>query len=103
MEIVKFKDQTWQEIPDHQNPAMMKNGFGETEECIMICKDNRQRVNANSFLVIHVQPDTDITQKGCFWKFEDAELFASAFKVFLVKLNLELATLESDDKLKGEE
>ena len=86
LEIVKFLDSTWQEIPEQDNPAMQCNmikdpdNFGAliNQECIMINKGNREayHITNGGFIVSRVPKNGDIIKLGVFWKVENAELFA---------------------------
>ena len=83
MEIVKFLNHTWQEIPYQDNPAMnhmqTKDGWIK-QECIMIFKGNYQRITDGGFVVALVPKDSDIIKMGVFWTSESAEMFAEAFE-----------------------
>ena len=72
MDIVKFLDNTWQEIPEQDNPAM------NNDECIMIFKGTRDayRISHGGFVVVRVPKEGDIIKLGVFWKIENAEIFA---------------------------
>jgi hypothetical protein len=92
MDIVKFLDKTWQEIPKQDNPAMRCNmvkdrgNFGALThpECIMIFKGKyqgcakRQGVSDGGFVVAMVPKEGDIINLGVFWRAELAELLAVA-------------------------
>ncbi len=82
MEILKFLDKTWQEIPDQDNPAMqywhLKNWYRRHEECIMIFKGRYKGVANGGFVVAKVPLEGDITLMGIFWLPEAANLFAVA-------------------------
>ena len=90
MEIVKFLDKTWQEIPEQDNPAMRCNmikdpdDFGNliNSECIMIFKGTRDafQVTGGGFVVSRVPRNGDIIQLGVFWTAPMAELFANCLK-----------------------
>ena len=81
MEVVNFADKTWQEIPEQDNPAMNYNTYHGTqwrvEECIMIFKGRFDRVTDGGIVVAHVPCEGDITQKGVFWRLEEAEKYAN--------------------------
>ena len=89
MEIVKFLEQTWQEIPDQDNPAMAcnmikdMNNFGALihPECIMIFKGNYPLISDGGFVVASVPKEGDIIKLGVFWNSNVAELFAESFNV----------------------
>jgi len=86
MEIVKFETQTWQEIPDQDNPAMFSLGLEgdkHSQECIMIFKGKYERVSDGGFVVAYCPERSDIIKKGVFWNLEDAEIFADALNLFL--------------------
>ncbi len=52
MDIVKFIDQTFHQIPEQDNPA-----FGK-RECIMICKATDQPAEEDKRLsILHIIPD----------------------------------------------
>jgi hypothetical protein len=86
LDIVKFLDSKWQEIPEQDNPAMRCNmiedpeNFGAliNQECIMICKGSRDsyKITDGGFVVIRVPKNGDIIKLGVFWRPENAELFA---------------------------
>ena len=90
MNVVKFLNKKWQEIPELENPAMAcnmvkdMNNFGAliNHECIMIFKgsyqgcDKHQGISDGGFVVAKVPKEGDITKLGVFWKSETAELFA---------------------------
>ena len=86
MEIVKFLNNTWQEIPEQDNPAMRCNMIKDTDnfgalindECIMIFKGTRDayRIINGGFIVARVPKEGDIIKLGVFWKVKSAELFA---------------------------
>lgn len=86
LEIVKFLDSTWQEIPEQDNPAMScnmiadKDNFGAliNQECIMILKGSRDsyKITNGGFVVVRVPKNGDIIKLGVFWRVENAELFA---------------------------
>ena len=81
MEIVNFKNKTWQEIPEQDNPAMQettyRGGRERPDECIMIFKGTHDRITDGGIVVAHVPMDGDITKKGVFWNIENAEIFAN--------------------------
>lgn len=83
MEIVKFLDKTWQEIPEQDNPAMPYEG--KKDECLMIFKGRYDRIADGGYVVAFVSPemDTDITKLGVFWSANIAELFADSFNTGL--------------------
>lgn len=85
MEIVKFLNETWQEIPEQDNPAM--NTFKTKEgrikqECILIFKGKYQGtcnscgVADGGFVVALNPKQGELIKKGIFWTVKDAELFA---------------------------
>lgn len=86
MEIIKFLNSTWQEIPEQDNPAMQCNmikdadNFGASihPECIMIFKGLREayQIRDGGFVVARVPKEGDIIRLGVFWSAENAELFA---------------------------
>ena len=86
MDIVKFLNSTWQEIPDQDNPAMRCNMIADVDnhgafvhpECIIICKGTRDsyQITDGGFVVVQVPKEGDIVRLGVFWKAENAELFA---------------------------
>jgi len=88
MEIVKFLDQTWQEIPEQDNPAMRCNmikdpdNFGDLihPECIMINKGSKDKfhITEGGFIVSKVEKHGDMIKLGVFWTSESAEFFANA-------------------------
>lgn len=88
LEIVKFLDKTWQEIPERDNPAMQCNMIVDPDnagtlmhaECIMIYKGNKEafRVKEGGFVVSRVQKQGDLMRLGVFWRAELAEVFAEA-------------------------
>ena len=86
MEIIKFEDQTWQDIPDQDNPAMHKqmfdDGFRRPEECIMIFRGEYSRITNGGFVVAHVPLEGDIIKQGVFWSIIKAELFAIALSSY---------------------
>ena len=81
MEIVKFLNQTWQEIPDQDNPAMnyfeTKDGVVK-QECILIFKGKYAGISKGGYVVAVNPKKGDITKKGVFWNIENAELFAES-------------------------
>jgi len=81
MEIVKFLDQIWQEIPYQDNPAMghlkTKDGL-INQECIMIFKGKYPLISDGGFVVAVNPLHGDIIKKGVFWTAESAEFFADA-------------------------
>lgn len=81
MEIVKFLDQTWQDIPEQDNPAMghieTKDGL-INQECIMVFKGVYPRISDGGFVVAVNPLHGDIVKKGVFWNAETAEFFAEA-------------------------
>ena len=85
MEIVKFLDTTWQEIPDQDNPAMdqsrNKDGTLVTQDCIMIFKGKYPFITNGGFVVGKVPEGGGMTRMGVFWIAEAAELFALALDV----------------------
>lgn len=85
MDIVKFLDQTWQEIPDQDNPAMNthrnKNDVLVHQECIMIYKGKYPRIDGGGFVVAKVPERGEMTKLGVFWLPQAAELFANALAV----------------------
>lgn len=76
MEIVKFYDKTWLEIPEQDNPAM-RDGW-QREECVMIFKGQYHRIEDGGFVVAKVDPERNITSIGVFWKKEFADMFAES-------------------------
>ena len=88
MEIVKFLNSTWQEIPEQDNPAMQcsmikDNGnFGALihPECIMIFKGNMDayRITDGGFVVARVPKEGDIIKLGVFWNSDNADMFAES-------------------------
>lgn len=81
MDIVSFLNQTWQEIPDQDNPAMshFKTHEGSVkQECIMVFKGEYPRISGGGFVVAVNPKYGDITKKGVFWNAETAEFFAHA-------------------------
>ncbi len=81
MEIVKFLDKTWQEIPEQDNPAMRHVKTNEgliNQECIMIFKGKYPLISDGGFVVAVNPLHGDIIKKGVFWTVESAEFFASA-------------------------
>lgn len=85
MDIVKFLDKTWQEIPEMDNPAMIhfrnKDDVLVTKKCIMIFKGRYPLISDGGFVVAKVPERGDITKIGVFWRPEAAELFAEALLV----------------------
>jgi len=85
LDIVKFEDKTWQEIPDQDNPAMIyfpdQSNYGApiTKECLIIYKGTHDRFLNGGFVVAHNPKEGDITRLGVFWRLEAAELFAEAY------------------------
>lgn len=89
MEIVKFLDKTWQEIPEQDNPAMQCNMIKDMDnfgalihpECIMIFKGSREnyQITNGGFVVANVPKNGDIIKLGVFWNANIAELFAKSF------------------------
>lgn len=77
MKVVKFLNQTWQEIPEQDNPAMSY----PREECIMIFKGKYPKISDGGFVVAKVPNGGDITKLGVFWRPDTAEIFAEAIKV----------------------
>jgi len=77
MEIVKFLDKTWREIPQQDNPAIPYEG---QTQCIMIFKGDKEdfRITGGGVIVAKVEPGEDIQQLGVFWTPESADLFAAA-------------------------
>tara|TARA_R110000744_G_scaffold379633_1_gene498209 strand:+ start:187 stop:462 length:276 start_codon:yes stop_codon:yes gene_type:complete len=84
MEIIKFLDKTFNEIPEQDNPTFNTTKWtGETlrvNECLMVCKvsDPRHSGVKNGFKVIYVPLSGEIISKGNFWESDMAELFAEA-------------------------
>lgn len=85
MKIVKFINETWQEIPNSCNPAMQNmmyaDGRRRSEELIMIFKGTHQGITDGGFVVSFVPLRGDITKLGVFWRLENAELFANAYSM----------------------
>lgn len=79
MEIVKFLDKTWQEIPEQDNPAMPYEG--KKDECLMIFKGRYFRFTDDGYVVAMVSPDGGMTNLGVFWNANIAELFADSFNL----------------------
>jgi len=80
MEILKWEDQTWKEIPIRYK--LIKN-----EECLIICKQEYvkpPKINTGEWEVLHWRQDErdqmnwSVCFVGLFWELEDAELFARA-------------------------
>lgn len=80
VEILKWKDKTWLEIPNQDKPI-------EGEECIIIAKricSPPPKENTDTWEVLRWRQDVlndmnwDLEYSGLFWEFEDAELFAEA-------------------------
>lgn len=78
MDILKWKDKTWIEIPDQDKPI-------EGEECVIIAKRICQKPphdNCGTWEVLIWRQDKlndmewDLEYAGLFWEFEDAEKFA---------------------------
>ena len=80
MEITIFENQTWQEIPEQENPAMFYVNRSRPEECVMIFKGRYDRITAGGFVVALVPIEGDIIKQGVFWRLETAVLFAKALK-----------------------
>lgn len=109
LEIVKFLDKTWQEIPEQDNPAMQCNMIKDPDnfgalihpEFIMICKGTRDsyKITNGGFIVLRSPKNGDIIKLGVFWRRENAELFA---EIVANDINSELfeGTLDALDKLK---
>ena len=86
MQIIKFLDKTWQEIPELENPAMRCNMIKDVDnfgalihpECIMINKGNKEayHITDGGFIVSRVPKEGDVIKLGVFWRAENAELFA---------------------------
>ena len=80
MEIVKFLDKTWQEIPEQDNPCMghIRAGDGSliNQECIIIFKGKYPLITNGGFVVAVNPLHGDIISKGVFWRSESAEIFA---------------------------
>ena len=86
MDVITFANQTWQEIPEQDNPAMScsrvkdVDNFGAlvSVECIMIFKGERDayRITNGGFVVASVPKKGDISKIGVFWTLESAERFA---------------------------
>ena len=85
LKIVKFETQTWQDIPEQDNPAFdyINNDqtLGRHNECLMICKVvpyEELSVGKNGLVVIYVPKQGGITRIGLFWTLKHAEIFAEA-------------------------
>lgn len=86
MDIVRFLDNTWQEIPEQDNPAMQCNMIKDSgnfdalihPECIMIFKGDRDayRITDGGFVVARVPKEGEIIQLGVFWNSTSADIFA---------------------------
>ena len=72
MEIIEFKNQTFNEIPEQDNPALFQwerprdHEHSRPEECILICKVSPHRsggVGENGFTIFHVPLDGVLQQK----------------------------------------
>lgn len=80
MEILKWRDKTWIEIPSQDKPI-------EGEECLIIAKRifaTPPKENTGTWEVLRWREDErnnmewDLEYVGLFWEFEDAELFADS-------------------------
>ena len=90
MEIVTFKDKTWGEIPEQDNPTfdyiyennrLQEGLIGRREHCLLICKVAPYRsegVGKDGYSVIEIPITGDVFGRGLFWHLEYAELFAEA-------------------------
>lgn len=88
MDIIKFLNQTWNEIQDQDNPAMQRrNGTRgpRNRECIMVFKGRNPRITNGGYVVAYNPPEGDIISKGLFWTAENAELFADALDIHLME------------------
>jgi len=85
METVEFLTQTWQEIPEQDNPAMVQyrneEGVLVTDKCLMIFKGKYPLIADGGFVVALVPERGDITKMGVFWTPEAARLFATAYSI----------------------
>lgn len=69
LETIDFYPQTFQAIPQPDNPA-----YGEViKECMMIVKD----MHNEKTLVLHIEddPDDTVTQVAAFWRHERAKAY----------------------------
>jgi len=97
MEIIKFKDKTWTEIPKQDNPTfdykyddprLQEHIIGRRHHCLLICKVlpyEYKAVSNDGYVVIEIPITGDVIRRGLFWNFDNAELFASAL-VIVVEL-----------------
>jgi hypothetical protein len=80
MDIVKFPDHTWQEIPEQDNPALDYRDYSDGKHrpcaCLMIFKGRYKGFADGGIVVASVPISGDITLKGVFWNMETAETFA---------------------------
>lgn len=77
MEILKWKDKTWDEIPSQDNPVTDQNA----PPCLVICKQGYQHtthVDEYRFEVLRVN-NGEAKYLGLFWEIQDAELFAESY------------------------
>jgi hypothetical protein len=92
IEILKWENSQWHEIPKQDNPAfdykyndarLQERIIGRHNHCLMICKVEdyeSKSVGKDGYVVIEVPLDTkDVIRRGLFWHLEHAEMFAEAF------------------------
>ena len=81
MEIISYASQTWQQIPEQDNPAYDSN---RDEEVLMIFKGNQDayRITDGGFLVVLVPVVGDIIHLGVFWDLSSADIFAEAYAAY---------------------
>ncbi len=78
MEIVKFVNKTFHQIPEQDNPA-----FGKTE-CVMICKKDASPTDER-LSILHIVPDPteSVNRVAIVWDEKNAALFANALVAML--------------------
>ena len=92
IEILKWEDKQWHEIPKQDNPAfdykyndarLQERIIGRHNHCLIICKVEdyeSKSVGKNGYVVIEVPSEPkDVIRRGLFWHIEHAEQFAEEF------------------------
>ena len=89
LEILKWEDKTFDEIPEQDNPSFdykyNADGYiiGRNNRCLIICKDENSQskfINIHGRYVVFEVPTKPINaiRRGAFSKIKDAEIFAEA-------------------------
>ena len=90
MEIVTWKDKTWTDIQQQDNPAFdytEKDGKPRRNQCLLVMKVlpyEETAVGKDGYVVIEVPIYGDVIRRGLFWHYEHAEMFAGALAGFKI-------------------